>query len=88
MPGDFNIDSVVDVLDLGILATNYRTTSGMDWEDGDADGDGAVDASDLGVLATNYGNSDTFSQVVPEPAGLSQIMITASMLCLLRRKRP
>jgi len=60
--GDANRDGVVDVRDLGILATNYGMASGAQWSQGDFNGDGAVNVVDLGVLATNYlkvaGSSD------------------------------
>jgi len=57
LPGDANGDKIVDVADLGILAANYGTTSGMTWADGDFTGDEAVDVADLGILAGNYGQS-------------------------------
>jgi hypothetical protein len=55
IPGDANGDGVVDVGDLGILATNYGTTTGATWDRGDFNHDGAVDIGDLGILAANYG---------------------------------
>lgn len=55
IPGDADLDGSVDVVDLGILATNYGATSGKTWADGDFSGDGAVDVVDLGILATYYG---------------------------------
>ncbi len=56
LPGDANGDGVVDVTDLGILATNYGT-GGAQWHDGDFTGDNQVDVSDLGILATYYGQT-------------------------------
>lgn len=56
-PGNANLSQMVDVGDLGILATNYNT-SGKRWQDGDFTGDGNVDVGDLGVLATNYNLAD------------------------------
>ena len=53
--GDANIDHLVDVGDLGILAANYGKTSGATWAQGDFNGDGKVDVGDLGILANNYG---------------------------------
>ena len=85
-PGDFNTDGAVDVSDLGILATNYGTTSGMTWGDGDANGDGAVDVSDLGILATNYGTGTAAAGAVPEPAGLALLLGAIPILCLCRRR--
>jgi hypothetical protein len=54
IPGDANLDGMVDVGDLGILAANYGG-SGKTWAQGDFNGDGMVDDGDLGILAANYG---------------------------------
>jgi len=55
--GDANVDGMVDVADLGALASHYGTTSGAVWAQGDFDWNGTVDVADLGALATNYGAS-------------------------------
>lgn len=55
VPGDANLDGVVDVGDLGILAANYGSDL-AGWNMGDFTGDGCVDVGDLGVLAANYGH--------------------------------
>jgi hypothetical protein len=54
IPGDANIDGMVDVGDLGILAANYGG-SGKTWTQGDFNGDTFVDVGDLGILAAHYG---------------------------------
>ncbi len=51
--GDANLDGVVDISDLGILATNWQQ-SPRDFVQGDFDHNSAVDISDLGILATNW----------------------------------
>jgi hypothetical protein len=56
IPGDANLDGMVDVGDLGILAANYGG-SNKNWLQGDFNGDGLVDVGDLGILAANYGGS-------------------------------
>ncbi|MBN2291214.1 MAG: PEP-CTERM sorting domain-containing protein [Pirellulales bacterium] len=68
--GDFNLDGQVDVSDLGILAGNYGTPTGMKWANGDADGNEAVDVSDLGALAGWYGTHTAAAAAasVPEPS--------------------
>lgn len=63
--GDANHDRVVDVTDLGILATNWQT-SGRKFSEGDFTYDGVVDVSDLGILATNW------QQTLPPPTGSRQ----------------
>lgn len=93
--GDANLDGVVNVSDLGILATHYGQTVGVDWwENGDFNGDGVVNVSDLGILATNYGLDNNEYNLggtssppgqVPEPGCLLIVGLTG--LSLLRRKR-
>ena len=89
IPGDANNDQMVDVSDLGILAGNWDTPTGMVWGDGDFSGDGAVDVSDLGILAGNWG----FGTGVPEPPEPTpepttvMVLLVAGALGLLRRRR-
>jgi RHS repeat-associated protein len=59
---DSNGDGIVDVTDLGALATNYGNTYDTTQYTltqlrsfGDFNGDGKVDVTDLGILATEYG---------------------------------
>jgi hypothetical protein len=56
LAGDANSDRVVDVSDLGILATNWQG-SAKTFSQGDFNYDGAVDVTDLGYLATNWQKS-------------------------------
>jgi hypothetical protein len=56
--GDANIDGMVDITDLGIVATNWQT-SDKGWHDGNFDynypsSGPNVDITDLGLLATNW----------------------------------
>lgn len=51
--GDANRDRVVDITDLGILATNWQQSPRV-FSQGDFNGDGVVDITDLGLLATNW----------------------------------
>ena len=87
-PGDANLDGYVDVSDLGILATNYGTTSGAEWGDADFTGDGVVDVSDLGILATNYGTVPTAQAAVPEPSTLAGLLglCLAGLLVNVKRR--
>ena len=55
--GDANLDSKVDVLDLAILAANYRKQVTGGWTQADFNNDGVVDVKDLAVLAANYRHS-------------------------------
>jgi hypothetical protein len=56
LAGDANHDAIVDIADLGILATNWQQ-SPRDYFQGDFNYDGSVDVADLGILATNWQKS-------------------------------
>jgi len=55
IPGDASKDGKVNVVDLGILATNYGIGGVANWAMGDFNNDGNVTVVDLGILATHYG---------------------------------
>jgi polysaccharide biosynthesis protein PslG len=69
LPGDANLDDRVDVLDLAILAANYRKSVSGGWTHADFNHDGVVDVGDLALLAANYRHS-LASDVVPAYDGL------------------
>lgn len=50
--GDAQLDGMVDITDLGRLATNWQMAG--NWEQGDFDYSNFVDITDLGLLATNW----------------------------------
>ena len=77
--GDANLDGRVDVLDLAILAANYRKQVTGGWSMGDFNGDGVVDVKDLALLAANYRHS-LASDVVPAYDGLDAEAIRALSL--------
>jgi hypothetical protein len=62
LAGDANRDRIVDITDLGILATNWQQ-SPRTFSQGDFNYDGLVDITDLGILATNWQKS------LPRPFG-------------------
>jgi hypothetical protein len=76
LKGDTNLDGIVDVGDLGALATFYGQSGSESWANGDFNQDGNVDVGDLGALATNYG-----TQLATSPSagdGLSAVAIPAA----------
>ncbi len=74
LAGDANRDRVVDISDLGILATNWQG-SPRNFSQGDFNNDGQVDISDLGILATNWQKS-----VAAPSAPADELMPTVSIM--------
>ena len=54
--GDADLNGVVGASDLGLVLTNFGSTS-VTWSMGDFDYNGVVGASDLGFVLTNFGAS-------------------------------
>jgi len=81
VPGDANLDYIVNDLDLSKLASNWQNI-GMNWIDGDFNGDRIVNDLDLSILASRWQQT---TGSVPEPATLSLLAIGA--LAMLRRRR-
>ncbi|MEQ9459710.1 MAG: hypothetical protein RIG82_01990 [Phycisphaeraceae bacterium] len=79
LPGDFNYDRRVDLIDLSTLATNFGLPAFNAFQ-GDANADGIVDLIDLSILATNFGFDGTS---VPEPAAATLGLMS---LVLMRRR--
>jgi hypothetical protein len=50
--GDTDLNGMVDVADLGRLASHWQSEG--DWFDGDFDYNGTIDVNDLGMLASNW----------------------------------
>lgn len=92
--GDSNLDGIVDITDLGALATSWQAT-GKFWWEGDFNYDGTVDITDLGLLATSWQLPAPLAVVaeqlglpavsVPEPA--ATVLATLPALLLRRSTR-
>lgn len=54
LPGDANVDGVVNSADLSIGLSNFFVMIGQEYWDGDFNGDGAVDSSDLSAILNNF----------------------------------
>ena len=67
--GDIDGDLTVSVTDLGILAGNYNSGTGLTWYQGDIDGNGEINVTDLGMLAGNYGFDGTNDMPTMVPTG-------------------
>src|SRR5690606_19800989 len=95
--GDANMDGVVDVGDLGILASNWQE-NGF-WVNADFNYDGIINVSDLGLLASNWQAgvatpTMTFAQAlaqfpefsVPEPGALAWMGLLVGLAGRQRRR--
>lgn len=99
--GDTNLDGMVDIADLGNLATNWQSSNA--WTGGDLNYDGFVDITDLGLLATNWqagvGNPGSWAfadalaslglpnVTIPEPATGTVLLGLLPWLATRRRER-
>jgi hypothetical protein len=54
VPGDANADGIVDIVDLGIVGTNWQVSGELRWAQGDFNYDRIVDIADLGAIGTNW----------------------------------
>jgi hypothetical protein len=93
LTGDTNWDGTVNIVDMGVFATNYGKSVGMSWNTGDFSGDGIVNVTDLGLMACNYGKSSTSvggvktaSALVPEP-GLLLLLLPAAVVFRRKNRR-
>ena len=90
--GDFNLDGVVNDLDLGIWSANFG--SGAAWPMGDANYDGVVNGLDLDLLQQNVGRAPLAGEssagsgpvAVPEPGTLALLAAALLGLLFLRRR--
>jgi hypothetical protein len=68
LPGDVNMDRIVDSQDFTILKSRFGLAGA--WGDGDFNCDGIIDSQDFTILKANFGNSAPIGQAAPgEPAG-------------------
>jgi hypothetical protein len=86
--GDANINGLVDIQDLTIVANNWQKPSN-NWASGDLNLDGITDIQDFTIVANNWQQSSSFSiynssfsisQPLPEPATLSLLLLPLFLL--------
>ncbi len=85
LPGDANLDGVVDVGDFNIWNASKFTTTPA-WCSGDFNADGSVDVGDFNVWNGNKFQSSDISSV-PEPGGMLMLLAGLMLLPLLRSHR-
>ncbi len=87
LPGDINLDGVVDLDDITVLGTFYGRDGLRVWREGDLNGDGRVDLDDLTILGTAYGRTGGAPVPVPEPATAGLLLLGAGGLLRRRSRR-
>jgi hypothetical protein len=88
--GDADLSGTVDSLDFNRLATGYGLATGAYWTDGDFNYDGKVNTLDFNLLAGGFGQaipSAALGAVVPEPASVSVLGLSAMLLFRRSRSR-
>lgn len=98
LPGDTNLDGVIDASDLNIVGANWQREA-RSWSNGDFNGDGLVDGADLNEVglwwrktaadfaaATGPG-AGPLTASVPEPNALSLLFIGFVSIFVCRQRR-
>ena len=95
-PGDTNLDSSVDILDVANILGTGKVNSGLDatWSDGDFNYDGYVDMLDIAELTSSgllsigsyTGPSGTIA-AVPEPTSLGLLTLVSAICGMKMRRR-
>jgi hypothetical protein len=84
IPGDANLDGVVDAADYIALKRSFGMASGARYQDGDFDGDHDVDWDDLVILQGSFGQGTGGTTTIPEPG--SAMLLVFGAAALLRRR--
>jgi hypothetical protein len=83
IPGDANLDRVVNIGDFALLAANFNLSSY--WAKGDFNYNGVTNIGDFALLAANFNTSLPRSTPVPEPSTVIACAIATAALSRRRR---
>jgi hypothetical protein len=88
--GDFNFDTVVDLVDYGLLRdhVNAHLDGPVGYGDGDIDLDGDVDLEDFGQFKALFPGVTAAATSVPEPSSLALGLGALTGIAALVRRRP
>lgn len=85
VPGDANLDLVVDANDLNAVGISWQSAEVSSWANGDFDGNGKTDAGDLNLVGINWQFGVAEAAAVPEPATCWPILVGGLLVWLRRR---
>ena len=86
LPGDANLDGVVDAADYVAFKAGFGMASGAKYQNGDFDLDGDVDLNDLAILNANFGQAAA-GATIPEPASLALLACGVAAMATRRKNR-
>jgi uncharacterized protein YkwD len=87
LPGDANMDGIVDRHDAAILSRHFGTENGALWGDGDFNADGSLGLADLAILSRSMTSPDAIgpaASAVPEPANATLAILAAAAMLAWR----
>jgi hypothetical protein len=95
LPGDANLDGVVNLADFGILRQFFgEAGEAMTLQTGDFNDDDVVNLADFGLLRANFGNDtggvatiDAWRVTVPEPGAIGGLLAGGLLLGRRRMRR-
>ncbi|MCC5830428.1 MAG: trypsin-like serine protease [Phycisphaeraceae bacterium] len=88
LPGDANLDGLVDDDDLASVQAGLGTPTAANWSDGDFNGDGRVGLRDAFALSANYSSTAApLSAPIPEPASTTVLLLGAWLVTGRSRRR-
>jgi len=93
VPGDANLDGMVDGLDMNIVGANWQQ-SPRDWSQGNFNTDTIVDGLDMNILGSNWQLGVTpppeppgTTPTIPEPATLWLMILAGAVLAKRNKKQ-